>query len=141
MTMKYAVSLFVFFLFASFTLAAPPERTERPLSDYEVLHRATEFSVGPVGFAGTTSSTESAFRKVLRTSAAARDFHGLLSDATTAGKLYGLLGLKLLKDPEYATVASRFKVSRAQVSVTSGCITASRPVAEIAKHIDKGDLK
>lgn len=111
------------------------------LSDFEIVRRSSQFAVGPVGFAATTTPTEAAFRRMLQSPGSGEDFRKLLKDATIAGQTYALLGLKLLGDPAYAATAARFKVSRNQIVVAGGCVVANRPVSEIAKQIDRGELK
>ena len=138
---KHIVFVIATLALVTLTFAGPPSRTQQLLSDYETVRRSLQFILGPIGEAGVTSSTEASFRRMLRASSAAHDCSKLLSDATTAGQLYGLLGLKLLNDPRYATFAPRYKASRSQVSVTGGCVIMPRPVSEIAKYIDTGELK
>jgi hypothetical protein len=99
-----------------------------------------QFSVGPIGVAAFRAPNELAFRELMRSPGAARDCRKLLSDATTCGQLYGLLGLKLLNDPAYAEAAPRYKASRSKVSFAGGCTIFLMPVAEVAKHIDNGDF-
>lgn len=141
--MKHVTFVIVFFALARLVFGAPPNppRAQQSLSDYETVRRSMQFSVGGVGFAGVTARTEIAFRNLLRSPTAAQDCRKLLSEATTAGQLYGLLGLKLLNDPAYETAASRYKLSRSQASVASGCVVSPRAVAEIANYIDSGKLK
>ena len=123
------------------TFAAPPAKAAPPLTDYETVRRAEEFSLGATGYAGTISHAETSLRRILLTPTAAQDCRKLTSDGTPAGQLYGLLGLKLLKDSTYPTVAARYKASRVQVNVTEACNFFQRPTFFVVQQIEQRKLK
>ena len=110
-------------------------------TDYEVVRTANHFSIGATGYAGTISSTETALRRLLKTPTAAEDCRKLATTGTPAGQLYGLLGLKLLKDSAYQSTAARQRSSRVEVSVTNACVIEKRPTADVARQIDEGKIK
>jgi hypothetical protein len=140
---KYIAFAIVFLAIASLAPAETPEfrETQQPLSDYETVRRSMQFSLGPVGFGAVTAPVETAFRRMLHSPTATADFRKLISAGTTVGQLYALLGLKLLNDPTYATVAQRYKLSHSRVAYAGGCVISSMAVAEIAKHIDSETIK
>jgi hypothetical protein len=119
----------------------PPRDTKPPLTDYETVRTAEEFSIGATGYAGTITPSEKSLRRILRTPTAAEDCRKLTAAGTPAGQLYGLLGLKLLKDPSYPTTVARYRFSRVEVTVTEACNLYNRPTFLVVQRIDQGKIK
>ena len=79
---------------AALILFVPSTRSER--SDPEAtLRKTTLFALGGIGVAGTMSEGERALREVLKESDVPAQLEELMSDASPAGQLYALLGLRL----------------------------------------------
>ena len=109
---------------------------------YETVRTAEGFTIGGVGFAGTPSIMEKAFRQLLKEPNALVKCKKLLNDATPSGQLYGLLGLRLLNDQQaFRTALPLYKNSRAIIPTMRGCIAGRTTAAEVAKQIEKGELK
>ena len=70
--------------------------SERGRVAYARLQGAVMFRIGPVGFAGETSLEELALQNLLYEGEAIEALRSLCRNATTAGTLYGLLGLRTL---------------------------------------------
>jgi hypothetical protein len=122
--------------------AEPPPRVSKlALTDYETVRTAETFSIGATGVAATITRTETSLRNILRTPTAAEDCRKLTAAGTPAGQLYGLLGLKLLKDSTYSTIAARYRFSRVEVSVTDACNISQRPTFFVVQLIDQGKIK
>src|SRR5262245_21990254 len=85
-------------------------------ASYGVVLKASMFTIGPVGFAARMSDEESAFRSLLADSKAKDQFRKLAKQATPAGQLYALLGLKLLGDPAYRDESKRLGTSVDEVT-------------------------
>lgn len=120
------------------TTPAKPDPAEKAA---DVLHQAQQFTIGGVGFAGTISSAETALRALLKTPDAVTECKKLVSDATPAGKLYGLLGLKL-KDPKaFEEAFPAFKDSKTAVSTAAGCMLYETTLGKLATDIQDGKLK
>lgn len=138
-------SMTLFFGFAALALQAtaepPPPAAKPPLGDYDTVRTAEWFSLGATGAAASISETELAFRRILRTPTAADDCRKLTAQGTLAGQLYGLLGLKLLKDTNYNTIAARYRFSRKEVIVTEACSPTPRGAFFVVQLIDQGRIK
>src|SRR2546421_11827329 len=81
----------IFFLLAAVLLI-----TARPApAESDDLQSAGSFALGGVGVAGTMSAGERALREVLRKPDAVARLETMLINASPAGKLYALLGLKI----------------------------------------------
>lgn len=119
----------------------PMSNADEAAAPAKVLENAGQFTVGGVGFAGIPSKEELAFRAVLKGEEARAGFLALTSSATTAGRLYGLLGLKLLKDPEFEKRFTAFKASEEPVQSMEGCVVTHKTAGEIATAIEKGKYK
>src|SRR5688572_16063527 len=68
---------------------------------FATLKSAKMFAIGGVGFAGTITDEEKAFRTLLKEKDAAARFVELLGDANMEGQLYALLGLKTANPAEF----------------------------------------
>ncbi|MFD0892746.1 hypothetical protein KBB96_15090 [Luteolibacter ambystomatis] len=133
----------MFLLLASPLLHAEPEPTKTELAKKAptILKSAQQFAIGGVGIAGTTSPAESALRALLNRPDAVAECKKLVSDATPAGKLYGLLGLKLKDAKAFEEAFPAFKDSKTAVSTASGCIPYETTIGKIASDIRDGKLK
>ena len=70
------------------------------------LQSAGSFALGGIGVAGTMSSGERALREVLKNQDAVARLEALLPNASPAGRLYALLGLRI-RDRRLITAASQ----------------------------------
>ena len=69
--------------------------SERGRGAYATLHGAIMFRIGAVGFMGETSPEELALRDLVNDVEAIPALRSLCRNATTAGRLYALLGLRI----------------------------------------------
>lgn len=122
--------------------AEPPAQTAAPeTAALASLRSAEHFALGGVGFAGTTSEGEKAFRQVLARPDAVASFERLLTDpkAGNAARLYALLGLRWKDALPYKKVAADMRGRRsALVDTMAGCMAARETVAGVAARIDDG---
>ena len=107
----------------------------------DVLKRARRFTIGPVGFAAMRSKEETAFRSILTGSTPSDEFKSLLSGATLSGRLYALLGLKLLNDPSFEGECLRLAGTGESVDTMEGCIMRPRSAGSIAREIRDGKIE
>ena len=121
------------------TVSAVPAANEP--APVDILKKATIFAIGPVGIAGVTSVQEKAFRSLLDDPMATTKLRELAAKATPAGQLYGLLGLKLKKDPTYQAEADRLARADAEVSTMAGCILSKTTAKELVQRIGDGKVK
>src|SRR5882724_11753529 len=66
------------------------------------LGKAGSFAMGGIGVAGTMSEGERALRQILKEPDAVSRLESMIPNATPAGKLYGLLGLRARDRAAYA---------------------------------------
>jgi hypothetical protein len=121
--------------------AEPPVQPAPAAPDaaFDTLRRIDAFALGGVGFAGTTSEGEKALRDVLARKDAVAVLERLSREATPAGRLYALVGLRWQAAPSYATAATDLlNREKETVQTISGCIISQSTVADIAKRIDTG---
>lgn len=129
------------------------------------LRSAPHFALGGVGFAGTISEAEKALGRLVAHKDGAAALEALLKDSRTTmeGRLYSLLGLKLLetqrrtdltkgkpaaKVVEGKAFAQKVRAylddylsRKAEAQVMRGCILMPRPVSTIAADIRSGLLR
>jgi hypothetical protein len=116
-------------------------KDEPPKPPVEVLKSAELFAMGKVGFAATISKEETALRGLLKEKDAGDRLAPLLAEASPAGKLYALLGLKRLKDKRYRDAAKTLLASEEPVKTMTGCIVSPATVKGVAAKIDRGAYK
>src|SRR5438067_11648527 len=91
--------------------AVSPLRAER----IEGLQSAGSFALGGVGVAGTMSAGERALREVLKQPDAVARLEALLPNASPAGKLYALLGLRIRDRAAYERALEKCRSTDATV--------------------------
>jgi hypothetical protein len=140
--MKSTILLLGLFALVSPASAETPPLDAKPaLTDYETVRTAEQFSIGATGIAATIAPAETSLRRILLTSTAAEDCRKITVEGTPAGQLYGLLGLKLLKDATYPATAARYRFSRVEVLVGHADIISRRPTFFLTQLIDQGKIK
>ena len=80
---------------------------------YDTVKTAGMFTVGGVGYAGTRTPSELAFRELLKQPEPLVHCKKLLEEGTPAGQMYGLLGLHLLDQDAFQAVLPRYKDTKA----------------------------
>jgi hypothetical protein len=103
------------------------------------LARETAFALGGVGVAGSMSSGESDLRAVLKEADAVQQLQSLLKNASPAGQLYALLGLRLRDRPSYEQALPAFRKRSDTVSTMHGCILMKEKMDSIVHQIEHGD--
>jgi hypothetical protein len=103
------------------------------------LARENTFALGGVGVAGTMSGGEKDLRAVLKEVDAVQQLQSLLKNASPAGQLYALLGLRLRDRPAYDQAVPEFRKRSDEVSTLRGCIMMKEKMESIVKQIEHGD--
>jgi hypothetical protein len=103
------------------------------------LARENVFALGGVGVAGTMSSGEKDLRTVLKEADAVRQLQSLLKNASPAGQLYALLGLRLRDRPAFEQAVPAFRKRSDVISTMHGCIVMKEKMDGIVKQIEHGD--
>lgn len=119
--------------------ASASPRGRASMTPLETVRGAKRFTIGRVGFAAVRSKEELAFRALLRDPGAAGRFEALVSSATPAGRLYGLLGLKLAGAPAYKAALAELSADDTPVGTMTGCLASTKPTGQLAKKVAAGD--
>ena len=138
--------LAILLLLIAVPVVARPGNPDRAVAsfareDYDTVRTAEYFTVGGVGYAGTPSNQEIAFRRLLLRPEPVSHCRKLVTEATPAGQLYGLLGLRLLERQAFQTALPSYKNSRTDIQTMRGCIVIHTTVGRLARQIQKGALK
>ena len=102
------------------------------------LESAGSFALGGIGVAGTMSAGERALREVLKQPDAVARLEALLPNASPAGKLYALLGLRIRDHAAYERALEKYRTTDATVGTARGCILSREPFHDLVKEIERG---
>lgn len=133
-------------LLSAFALVAATSATlgmdpKPPSNAYETLRTAKVFAIGPVGFAATTSTSEMAFRDLLKRPDGAAQFAKLLKGATLEGQMYALLGLRHLDQKAFEAAAPKYRQSKSEIHAVGGCLTYAKTAGQVVADIQEGKVK
>lgn len=109
------------------------------------LARAQAFVVGPWElyqpplFLGRTNN-ERELRLLLKEPDAAARMRWIIAYGTPEGQMYGLYGLRLLKDPEFEQFASRLEEEPGEILTTTMAIGFQKTRQEVVKRIRENDF-
>ena len=115
------------------------EATELSAAD-AILRKADRFALGGVGDAGTMSEGERALREVLSQSDAVARLENMLPQASAAGQLYALLGLRARDHDAYQRALIKYGQRDISVQTMRGCMLQQESFRALAKQIDHGDF-
>ena len=104
---------------------------------HEVVKAAKQFAIGGVGVAGIITPEEIACRQIRETSNAESQFRQLLREATVAGRMYALFGLRQLDVADYDSLAAPFRRNTDPMTHVMGCMIVKEPVADVVRWIDR----
>jgi hypothetical protein len=107
----------------------------------QTLRTVERFTIGGVGKSGDPAQAELSFRALLKRPDAVAECQKLIADASPAGQLYGLLGLRLLDPKAFQTALPRYKGSKASIPTMSGCIVQQTTAGAVAADIEQGTIK
>ncbi|MGB9476601.1 MAG: hypothetical protein WCE87_16170 [Candidatus Udaeobacter sp.] len=101
---------------------------------------ATEklFAFGGIGVAGLMSQGERNLRTVLQKPDASQQLQGAVADATPAGKLYILVGLRRCDRAAYQKVLDSLAGPNDNVEVARGCMITREPFRRLVSQIQDG---
>jgi hypothetical protein len=103
-----------------------------------VLEKAAMFALGGIGVAGTMSPGERALREVLANPNAVSRMKRLVTNATPAGRLYALLGLRIKDRALYNRVIQEVRPVDAKVETARGCMISQESFGDLVKEIERG---
>ena len=123
----------LFFLATILLITVRPTRAES-----DGLQSAGSFALGGVGVAGTMSAGERALREVLKKQDAVARLEALLPNASPAGKLYALLGLKIRDRAAYERALEKCRSTDSTVETARGCMLSRESFRDLVKEIERG---
>lgn len=103
------------------------------------LRRIESFALGGIGIAGAMSEGERALRQLLQGPNPIAQLQGLLTNATPAGELYALLGLRAHDRAAYDQALKDFKAPEVEVQTIGGCIIWRAPFKQLLDRIKAGE--
>ncbi len=103
-----------------------------------VLEKAGMFALGGIGVAGTMSPGERALREILENPNAISRMERLLTNATPAGRLYALLGLRLKDRALYSRVIQELRPVDEKIETARGCMLSQESFGDLVKEIERG---
>ena len=133
-----AVLLVLFSVESGYCAEPLPQTTNSIQQAYEELLAAKYFAFGGVGYAGSTSPGERAFRAVLASTNALELFSSTLAKGTDAGKLYALCGIRSLNKISFDDSAKLLKKADPIVPTMSGCFASSEKASSLIQQIANG---
>jgi hypothetical protein len=110
-----------------------------PVDPENGLRKAGSFAIGGVGVAGTMSAGERALRDVLKKPDAVSRLERMIPNATPAGKLYALLGLRSRDRAAYETALESCRSTDAKVETARGCMLSRESFRDLVKEIERGN--
>jgi hypothetical protein len=102
------------------------------------LAAAKLFAFGGVGAAGIMSQGEQNLRAVLQQSDASQQLQSAFAQATPAGKLYILVGLRRCDPAAYQKVIDSVARSNDDVEIARGCMISREPFRQLLSQIRDG---
>ena len=102
------------------------------------LAAAKSFAFGGVGVAGLMSEGERNLRAVLQQSDASQQLQAALAQATPAGKLYILVGLRRCDRAAYQKIFDSLARLNDPVEVARGCMISREPFRQLLSEIQDG---
>ena len=111
------------------TLDASASDLPRATTALTALRRSQVFTTAYVGLGRVATNEAVAFGRVVTTKASS-DFLDLARQGTSAGRLYGLCGLKALDDPAYPSLRTEMARQRDRVR-GAGCIAVRTTVDRV----------
>jgi hypothetical protein len=118
-------------------LLAPCAQSEQSAPD-ATLRKTSLFALGGIGVAGSMSEGERALREILTESDVTARLDKMLSDASPAGQLYALLGLRLRDRAAYERALGKLRTNDAKVQTARGCILQQESFGDLVKEIERG---
>src|ERR1700757_2306742 len=113
---------------AQFGVSAATASENSPVRD---LAAAKSFAFGGIGVAGLTSEGEQNLRAVLERPNASQELQGAFAQATPAGKLYILVGLRRCDRAAYQKIFSSVERPNDDVEVARGCMISKEPFRQL----------
>jgi hypothetical protein len=102
------------------------------------LATAKSLAFGGVGVAGLMSEGERNLRAVLGRPDASQQLQTALAQATSAGTLYILVGLRRCDRPAYQKIFDSLSRANGDVEVVRGCMISKEPFRQVLSQVQDG---
>jgi hypothetical protein len=142
--LKLNVALVVFLCahLCSAADSAGPAKARPSLEDadraYEILLEVHIFVFGGVGFAGSISEGEKAFRTVLASTKALSLFRKTVAKGSNEAKLYAICGIRHLDKRSFDGASKALVVANPEITTMAGCFVGHEKASTIVKRIADG---
>jgi hypothetical protein len=110
-----------------------------PADADSTLRNISSFAFGGIGIAGTMSAGERALREVLQKPDVSSRLEKLVSDASPAGQLYALVGLRIRDRAAYERVLEKLGKTDVTVRTARGCILQQESFRALLNEIERGN--
>jgi hypothetical protein len=100
------------------------------------LAKVDIFAFGGVGYAGVISQGEKDYRVIMSRPSALADFEKLLAVANAQGRLYALVGIRILNKDRFKQLFQSLNSATDEVTTEKGCIVDRQPFGIVLKQID-----
>ncbi|WP_323816407.1 hypothetical protein [Cellvibrio sp. NN19] len=134
--MKYLLSCILLSIFSLVSYAETVDCAKYRKENYETIRKVNEFTDSAVGFAGTKPEHFVVYECVLEASNSIHILKELVNSRNLPAQLYGLMGLYVTSDKEYAKYKRKFESSSSIVNTTYGCLGSEDKVSEVVKYIE-----
>jgi hypothetical protein len=122
----------------AFLILLVPCAQSEPSAPDTTLRKTGLFALGGIGAAGSMSEGERALHEVLDESGITARLEKLLSDASPAGQLYALLGLRVRDRAAYERALGKLRTTNAKVHTARGCMLSEELFSDLVKEIERG---
>lgn len=139
MDMNFKMSRASLWIAVWFFLSVGFLQAEQRSDPDSVLRKTSSFALGGVGVAGSMSEGERGLREILKESDATARLESALPNASPAGQLYALLGLRLRDRAVYQRALEKYGGNNATVQTMRGCILQKESFRDLVKQIEHGD--
>jgi len=118
----------------------PPDATADPVTlAASILFHAGQLSSATAGYSGITPPEVLAWRVIVFSPGADSVFNSLANQASVAGRLYALAGVKVTDPVAFAKLALALQRRGGVVSTMDGCAMTTERVKDAVAQIDRGD--
>lgn len=107
---------------------------------FHLLKTADCFRIGPIGYGADTSPEKIALVKIMNQSDSYVVLEKLFYQASPAGQLYALAGLRLVDKTKYEKLLMQIKHRNREISSQLGCIVQEEPIGNIVEDIERGEF-
>ena len=137
--LELTLAVFLIFGRGGFAAELPPPAEQKTVRQaYEQLLSTRTFAFGGIGFAGTISEGEKAFRIVAESPNALDLFETLLQNGRAEGRLYALCGIRKLARPSFEAQARTLVDAEPRIITMSGCLLSEELSSNVVARIAAG---